>query len=178
MSYGLNCHLSVHLERSYAQHAPTGSVTEKASCQANMTGDDSHCWGWWIVYYLPTVKQQTSICSYTHNQLQFIQTSCVFWCILIFQARRLHFHYLHYIFLLHLISLMDVNLALHLSEKFQVLICFETLYWVFFSIQVMQVITSFFSVVIQHVYLQYRTCQSFGTFQTFCLHLDCLWDAV
>lgn len=38
------------------------------SCQANMTGDGSHCWGWWIVYYLPAVKQQTSICSYIHNK--------------------------------------------------------------------------------------------------------------
>lgn len=60
-----SCHIAVNVERPYAQHIPDGSVTEKTSCQANITGNDRHDWGWWIVYYLPAVKQQTSICSYS-----------------------------------------------------------------------------------------------------------------
>lgn len=65
----LSCRLAVHLEHWHTRHVPGGSITEKTSCQANMTDDNSDCWGWWIVYYLPAVKQQTSICSCTVNQL-------------------------------------------------------------------------------------------------------------
>ncbi len=65
-----NVQLQIQLFIGSSQHARRvrgGSTAETASCQANMTGDDSYCRSWWIVYYLPAVKQQTSIYSYTHT---------------------------------------------------------------------------------------------------------------